>query len=109
MADGLMASARRWEVALGRPFISGDCRIIAGMPFHERLKCRTIAVIADLQADLRAAAANHTRNRWPISRPSAMTTGFIGTATGWVGNVIVFAVFLASILVEFIGLGNSIR
>jgi len=38
-----------------------------------------------------------------------MTTGFIGTATGWVGNVIVFAVFLASILVEFIGLGNSIR
>jgi hypothetical protein len=96
-------------VAIGRPFISVDRRIITGMSFHERLKCCTIALLTDLQADLRAAAANHTSNRWPISLPSAMTMGFIGTPTGWVGNVIVFAAFLASILVEFIGLGTIIR
>jgi len=79
------------------------------MGFHKRLERGTIAVATDLQADLPAAAANHTGNRWPISVPRAMTTGFIGTATGWVGNVIVFAAFLASVLVEFIGLGNIIR
>jgi len=96
-------------VALGRPFIGVDGRISAGRPFHERLKRRTIAVVTDLQVDVPAAAANHTRNRWPISVPGAMTTGCIGTATGWVGNVIVFAAFRASVLVEFIGLGHSIR
>lgn len=79
------------------------------MPFHERLKCRTITVVTDLQADVPAAAANDTRNRWPISVPGAMTTRFIGTAAGWVGNVSVFAALLASVLVEFIGLGHIIR
>src|SRR5262245_16647065 len=50
MADGLMASARLCYVAIGRPFIGVDRRIIAGMPFHQRLKRRTGAVVTDLQA-----------------------------------------------------------
>src|SRR6266542_3582499 len=79
------------------------------MPFHERLKRRTITLLTDLQADLRAAATNHTRNRWPISVPGAMTTGFIGTAAGWVSWISVMMAFLAGILVEFIGLSHVIR
>src|SRR6266545_4712459 len=79
------------------------------MPFHERLKRRTITLLTDLQADLRAAATNHTRNRWPISVPGAMTTGFIGTAAGWVSWISVMMAFLAGLLVEFIGLSHVIR
>ena len=79
------------------------------MPFHERLKRRTIAPVTDLQADVPAAAANHTRNRWPISVPGAMTTGLIGTPAGWVSWVGVLVAFLASVLVEFIGLSHVVR
>jgi hypothetical protein len=66
-------------------------------------------VVTDLQADLPAAAANHTRNRWPISVPGAVTTGFSGTATGSVCWVSVFAAFLASVFSELIGFGHIIR
>jgi hypothetical protein len=109
MANSLMASARLCYVAIGRPLIGVDRRIITGMPFHERLKCGTITGVTNLQAELRAATANHTRNRWPIVLPGSMATGFIGTAARRVGNVRVFAAFLASVLVEFIGFGHSIR
>lgn len=109
IANRLMASTRRCYVAIGRPRIGGDCRIITGMPFHERLKRGTIADVTNLQAELRAAPSNHTRNRWPIALPGSMATGFSGTAAGSVGNVGVFAAFLASVLVEFIGFSHSIR
>jgi hypothetical protein len=79
------------------------------MPFHERLKRRTITMVTDLQADVPAAATNDTRNRRPISVPGAMTTGVIGTAAGWVSWVSVVAAFLAGVLVEFIGLSHVIR
>ena len=79
------------------------------MGFHEGLECRTIAVVTDLQADVPAAATNDTRNRWPISVPGAMTTGFIGTAAGWVSWISVLVAFLAGVLVEFIGLSHVIR
>jgi len=79
------------------------------MGFHEGLERRTIAVVTDLQADVPAAAANHPCNRRSIVLPSAMTTGLIGTAAGWVCWVSVFVAFLAGVLVEFIGLGNIIR
>ena len=79
------------------------------MSFHERLKRRTIAVVTDLQADVPAAATNDTRNRWPIGLPGAMTTGFIGTAAGWVSWVRGWVTFLAGVLVQFIGLSHIIR
>ena len=79
------------------------------MPFHEWLKRRTIAVVTDLQAQLPAAATNHTRNRWSIRVPGTMTTGFIGTAAGWVSWISVLVAFRASVLVEFIDLSYVIR
>jgi hypothetical protein len=109
IANPLMAATALCQVAIGQPLIGIDCRIIAGMGFHERLERRTIAVGADLQADVAAAAANHTRYWWSIVLPGAMTTRFIGAPAGWVGNVSVFAAFLAGVLVEFIGFGHIIR
>ena len=79
------------------------------MGFHEGLERRSIAVVADLQADVPAATANHPRNRRSIGFPRAMTTGLIGTTARWVGNISVFAAFLAGVLVEFIGLSHVIR
>ena len=78
------------------------------MRFHKGLECRTIAVVTDLQADLRAATANHPCNRWSITLPSAMTTGVIGTVARRVCWISVFVAFLASVLVEFIGFGQRI-
>jgi hypothetical protein len=79
------------------------------MRFDEGLECRTITMVTNLQADVPAAAANHPGNRWSISVPGAMTTGFIGTAAGWVSWVSVVVAFLAGVLVEFIGLSHVIR
>jgi hypothetical protein len=109
MANPLMAATTLCQVAIGRPFIGVDCRIIAGMGLDERLECRTVAVGADLQADVGAAAANHTRNWRSIALGGAMTTRFIGAPTGWVCTISVFAAFLAGVLVEFIGFGHIIR
>jgi hypothetical protein len=66
-------------------------------------------VSTDLQADLPAAAANHTRNRWPIALPGAVATLFIGTAAGWVCSLRVFAAFLAGVFSEFVGFDQIIR
>jgi len=78
------------------------------MRFHERLECRTIAMATHLQADVPAGATNYTGNRWPIGLPGTMTTGFIGTATGWVCWVSVFAAFLTGVLVQFVSFGHII-
>ena len=79
------------------------------MPFHERLKRRTIAMVTDLQADVPAATANHPGNRWSISLPRAMTTGLVGTAARRVCWIGMFVAFFASVLVEFIGFGYIVR
>jgi len=79
------------------------------MGFHKGLERRSIAVVADLQADVPAATANHPRNRRSITLPGAMTTGLIGTPARRVSKISVFAAFLASVLVEFIGFGHRIR
>ena len=79
------------------------------MRFDEGLECRTITVVTNLQADVPARAANHPGNRWSISLPRAMPTGFIGTAAGWIRWVSVLVTFLAGVLVQFIGFGHRIR
>ena len=79
------------------------------MGFHEGLERRSIAMLTDLQTDVRAAAANHSCDRWSITLPSIMTTGGIGTTARRVGNIGMFAAFLASVFSEFIGLGHRIR
>jgi hypothetical protein len=78
------------------------------MRFHKGLECRTISGVTDLQAQLPAAAANHPGNRRSITLPRAMTTRLIGTAAGRICWISVFAAFLASVLVEFIGFSQRI-
>jgi hypothetical protein len=79
------------------------------MRFDEGLECRTITVVTNLQADVPARAANHPGNRWSISLPRTMPTGFIGTAAGRVCWIGMFVAFFAGVLVQFIGFGHRIR
>src|SRR4051812_27322877 len=79
------------------------------MRFDKGLERRTIAVVTDLQAELSTTTANHPSNRWSISLPCAMPTGFIGTAARWVCWISMYVAFFAGILVEFIRFGHTIR
>ena len=76
------------------------------MGFHKRLKRGAIAVVAEMQPDLPTAAPHDPDNRRTIAGPGSVAARLVRSAAWWVERVSVFAAFLASVLIQFIGFSH---
>jgi hypothetical protein len=109
MADGLVDTSSGGKVPIGRPLISVDDRIRAGMRYHEWFKRGAIAVATDAKTNVPTMAPDNSDNRWTITGPCPMAARLISPATRWVKRVGVFAAFLTSVLIEFVSFENDGR
>src|SRR5262245_49281565 len=103
MADGPVGAASSSQMSIGRPFISVDDRIRAGMGHEQWFECGTVTVVADAQPDLPTTMPNDTHNRRSITGPGSMTSRLICSSARRVLRLRVRTPFLASVLIEFIG------
>jgi hypothetical protein len=106
MADSPVDTTSGCELPISRPLIGVDDRIIAGVGQEQWLKRGAVAVVAEAQPDLPTATPHNPDNRWAITSPGSVTTRLVGPATWRISHISVFAPFLASVLIEFIGFGH---
>lgn len=106
MADSPVDTTSGSELPIGCPLIGVDDGIIAGVGQEQWLKRGAIAMVAQAQPELPTAAPHNPDNRRPIALPGSMAARWVGPAAWWITWVAVFAAFLASVLVEFIGFSH---
>jgi hypothetical protein len=103
MANRLVRTACGSKVLIRRPFIGVDDRAGARMSDHEWFQRGPISPFTEAQADRGTAPPDDSDNRRTIAGPSSVAARLVGPTMRRVSRISVFAAFLASILIEFIG------
>jgi hypothetical protein len=108
MANRLVTTASGSKVLIGCPFIGVDDRVAARMGDHEWFQRGAISPFTEAQADSATATPDNPDNRRTIAGPTSVAARLVGPAARRVSRISVFAAFLASVLIEFIGFGHWI-
>ena len=106
VANRLVTTATRGEVLIGRALIGGDDCVGARMGDHEWFQRGAISVFTDLEANVATAAPDDPDNRRTIAGPGPVAARLVGPPARWVSRISMFAAFLASVLIQFIGFGH---